>query len=841
MKYNRYALTLLFGILLCCFSNRTMAQISLSADPTTCGDTGTTLHAVVTGAVPTSAGITSDDGYSGCINIGFSFTFYGNTYTQLNIGGNGVLTMGCGLSGAYCPWSIGSALLGNTNVLNSICGPWLDVCLPCAGTGPGGTISYSTIGTAPFRKFVTSWCKTRLYGCSTVYTTFQIIIYETTNIVETHIANKPLGCTWNSGRAIVGVQNAAGTAATAAPGRDFPSVWGALNEAWRFTPTGSPITSYACTSIPFASVPYSSSIVYWYDSATMVLVGSGSTIVVSPTVPTTYVAMAAGCNDTTRAYIHILPASGGGSVGGISQPVHITSLAHTNPTDCGKCDGTVTLWGVNPGFADSIFYSINGVPQPIIVQTSLADSSLTVTGLCAGYYDYFYVKQGSCVSNAISVTLINPVLDANFSFVTRLGCAGDSVIITNSSNSIDTTTGLPVSTAGYTSVFSYGDGGIDSASGLYSPLHIYTGAGTYNITLFWHNAYGCSAYETFPVTLGHPISSVFTPSASSVCLGVPVTFTNTSVGAGATYYWTFGDGATSTDMNPSHTYVAPGTYNVELTVTDNIPCSAVSNTNIDVISITTRTEFHDTTVCLRLPLPIHSYTEVVPSSLTSITYQWLPTTNLSDPTIPNPDFMGIGDYTYTLTATVLPLGCIATDVMTIHSMPPVILTHVTVDQVIPIGGSVQLNADSAWIFVWSPNDGTLDNPNINNPIATPIDSVTTYMVVGMSPYGCRDSAYVTIRVDPTVTEFIPEAFTPNGDGLNDVFRVFNLGYYQKLVDFRIYNRWGHEVFHTINPKQGWDGTLNGVAQDMGTYFYQVIVAHPDGKQKAVNGSVTLIR
>jgi gliding motility-associated-like protein len=313
------------------------------------------------------------------------------------------------------------------------------------------------------------------------------------------------------------------------------------------------------------------------------------------------------------------------------------------------------------------------------------------------------------------------------------------------------------------------------------------------------------------------------------------------VGTGATYYWTFGDGATSTDMNPNHSYAAPGTYNVVLTVTDFVPCTAASSTSLDVISITTRTDFHDTIVCLRLPLQIESYTDVIPSSLTNITYQWMPGTNLSDPTIPNPTFTGVGDYTYTLTATVLPIGCTASDVMTIHSKPPIILTHVTVDQVIPIGGSIQLNADSAWIYVWTPNDGSLSNPNINNPIATPIDSVTTYMVVGMSPYGCRDSAYVTIRVDPTVTEFIPEAFTPNGDGLNDVFRVFNLGYYQKLVDFRIYNRWGHEVYHSINPKQGWDGTLNGVPQDMGTYYYQVIVANPDGKQKSLNGSVTLIR
>ena len=186
------------------------------------------------------------------------------------------------------------------------------------------------------------------------------------------------------------------------------------------------------------------------------------------------------------------------------------------------------------------------------------------------------------------------------------------------------------------------------------------------------------------------------------------------------------------------------------------------------------------------------------------------------------------------------MGCTASDVLTIHVKPPLVLSNLTIDQTISIGSSVQLNADSALYYTWTPNDGTLNNPNINNPIATPTDSVTVYTVYGSTLYGCKDTASVTIRVDPTVTDFMPAAFTPNGDGLNDNFRVFNLRS-QRLVDFRIFNRWGHEVFQTIDPKKGWDGTFNGVAQDMGVYNYQVIVAHPDGSQKSYTGTVTLIR
>ena len=89
-------------------------------------------------------------------------------------------------------------------------------------------------------------------------------------------------------------------------------------------------------------------------------------------------------------------------------------------------------------------------------------------------------------------------------------------------------------------------------------------------------------------------------------------------------------------------------------------------------------------------------------------------------------------------------------------------------------------------------------------------------------------------------DLIPSAFTPNGDGLNDLFRITNLKY-QKLVDFSVFNRWGILVFHTNNPEVGWDGTYQGVAQDMGVYNYQIITAHPDGTNQTYKGNVTLIR
>jgi gliding motility-associated-like protein len=167
------------------------------------------------------------------------------------------------------------------------------------------------------------------------------------------------------------------------------------------------------------------------------------------------------------------------------------------------------------------------------------------------------------------------------------------------------------------------------------------------------------------------------------------------------------------------------------------------------------------------------------------------------------------------------------------------LTNVTVSQTISYGSSLQLNADNALYYMWKPDDGSLSNPNINNPVASPLVP-TTYTVYGMDIHGCSDSASLTI--DLTYGNiFIPDAFTPNGDGLNDYFNIGNLGYY-KLDEFSVYNRWGQRIFYTSNSEsKGWDGTFNGIQQDMDVYNYLIVVTAPDGTGHTFKGDVTLIR
>ena len=174
-----------------------------------------------------------------------------------------------------------------------------------------------------------------------------------------------------------------------------------------------------------------------------------------------------------------------------------------------------------------------------------------------------------------------------------------------------------------------------------------------------------------------------------------------------------------------------------------------------------------------------------------------------------------------------------------HIQPRPVLLNVSPDQVVEYGTKVELNAEGVKYYIWTPTE-TLNDPNINDPIALPVDPSTTYRVIGMNEHGgCRDTAYV--KIDLTYTDdFVPSVFTPNGDGKNDVFRVLGIKY-QKVVEFRVFSRYGTEVFSTQDATKGWDGTYKGEPSDVGVYGYLIRVTLPDGTLRTYKGDITLLR
>ncbi len=264
---------------------------------------------------------------------------------------------------------------------------------------------------------------------------------------------------------------------------------------------------------------------------------------------------------------------------------------------------------------------------------------------------------------------------------------------------------------------------------------------------------------------------------------------------------------------------------------------SIQNPRVDILT-------SDTIVCLGMPMPLQVL--VTPKD-SPFTFQWLP----ADPylfggaTLSPAFFSQVpGTYNYQLSVTS-GLGCSDTDKIKIIVAPPVKIILSPGNSKINYGEEIQLNAiqqsTDPLLYTWIPNDGTLNNPNINNPTAKPMDSTTTYKVYAMNQWGCRDSATVTIEVEQGMNEHIPTAFTPNGDGLNDLFRVRGLKY-QRIVDFKVYNRWGEVVYdYKTGDAQGWDGTYKGEPADMGVYNYSVILAKPGQIDQVYKGNVTLIR
>jgi len=181
----------------------------------------------------TSYALNIDDTYSDTIDIGFKFCFFGNTYTKCLISSNGYITFNIASAGLYSPWPIGAPIPSASDPTNSIMFPWQDI-----DPSVGGQIFYQTVGTAPFRKFIVSYYHVPYFSCNSVLFTGMMVINETTNYIETYTENKDICMSWNGGAAIHGIQNSTGTLGYTVPGRNYPTNYTDILDAWRFTPDG---------------------------------------------------------------------------------------------------------------------------------------------------------------------------------------------------------------------------------------------------------------------------------------------------------------------------------------------------------------------------------------------------------------------------------------------------------------------------------------------------------------------------------------------------------------------------------------------------------------------------
>lgn len=199
-------------------------------------------------------------------------------------------------------------------------------------------------------------------------------------------------------------------------------------------------------------------------------------------------------------------------------------------------------------------------------------------------------------------------------------------------------------------------------------------------------------------------------------------------------------------------------------------------------------------------------------------------------------FSGLKEGVYTVHITSN--GCDTTIEVELHSYPDSDIIVQPQDTTIYYADIIQLSASGARYYLWSPTY-PLDSATISNPLASPLEP-TWFTVFTIDKYGCTDSTGLFVNLDYTMPHFIPNAFSPNGDGLNDVFKIEGLKH-QKVVQFSIFNRYGQEVFSTNNSDKGWDGTYLGKPCDMDVYYYVIELAKPNAENEIIKGDVSLIR
>jgi gliding motility-associated-like protein len=243
----------------------------------------------------------------------------------------------------------------------------------------------------------------------------------------------------------------------------------------------------------------------------------------------------------------------------------------------------------------------------------------------------------------------------------------------------------------------------------------------------------------------------------------------------------------------------------------------------------------DTTICFDTPAQLQASTE-------AIRFAWLPAATLSNLAILNPIAKPASTTGYVFSA-YDNKGCPKPgyDTVLINVLPE-IHAFAGSDTAVVVNQLLQLQAGGGTTYRWLPATG-LSNPAIANPVAmyhTPSTGVM-YKVLVYNEAGCVDSAYIKVKVFQTMPAvFVPNAFTPNSDGKNDLLRPVAVGM-ARIDYFQIYNRWGQLVFSTTTNEHGWDGTVTGKLQPSGTYVWVVKAVDYTGAPYMQHGTLVLIR
>ncbi len=461
------------------------------------------------------------------------------------------------------------------------------------------------------------------------------------------------------------------------------------------------------------------------------------------------------------------------------------------------CTGdSIQLQGVSP-YPNNTWSPAGFVSQPSNL-TSLATPNATMDFILTG-------TDGLCTDTDTMTITVVPTLTVNAGNDQTI-CAGDTVQLNANTNGIPTIVWTPAT-------------GLSNPN-IANPLAYPSTTTIYTATI---SAGSCTATDDLTITV-NPSPTVTVTADQAICAGDNVQL---QANGATTYSWTPATGLSASNIaNPVASPVVTTTYVVTGTTAG---CSDNTTVTVTVNPLPTVNAGPDLNIC-------NGSMATISGSTNGTIILWTPATGLSATNIATPDANPTTTTNYILTVTDAN-GCTNTDAVTVTVNNIIVDANPDVSLII-LGESVTLFASGGVFFMWTPPTG-LDNPTAGTVVATPADT-TIYIVEVTDANGCIGYDTVIVNVVPDFSIFVPNAFTPNGDGKNDVLHLLPFGSFE-LLSFQIFNRWGELVYETDDINAGWDGIYKGFEQEVGSYAYYIKARNPLDKLTEFKGNVTLVR
>ncbi len=840
----------------------------------------------------------SDDMFSAQIPMGFSFSFYGANYTNCVIGSNGLISFNAGNANSGCTWSlVGMGTLPNTGLTAARNSAMLFYSDINPSQTPIGPIKYQTIGTAPNRKFVVLFESVNAFQCPNTCYYGAIVFYETSNIIDMMIGQKPNCSSWNGGLAIQGVENAAGTVATITPGRNN-SVWNANQDGKRFTPVAPNNTSnYAVATVPYYTVTSTSNnSIQWTSTAGGLWPYNNGVLNVTTVPPGTtgYYLTAAACNV---------------AVGGVSDTTFITRqvVAGTATATTDYCFGGVGTATVNPTQGSAPF---------TYTWTPGGQTTQTATNLVSGPYTVHITDALGC---GVNVNVNVPNTNAAFS--------GSSTLVSCPGGNDGTASAAMTPPLGTVSYNWYDAGGqtTQTATGLI--------AGTYHCVVTTSLSTGCTdTVEVIVSEIPGMVSTIINQqdvtcnSANNGIIEIsvvngtaPYTYSwdnSASTGPLANDLYAGTHTVTITDANScvittTATIGEPAALKIVSLTPDTIICPEASiilnvqgtggngpasytytwkengtvigtGSSITVDPVTTATQYcveltetcgsPSTDSCMTITFP----PAIRPNYVSNLPYSCLPGEFVFFNNSDNKDqidsvivdfgngetgvFYADSNITYTYTAPGIytisvvatsTRGCITDSTFvgianvianpvadfTMSANPTTIFETVVKMQDKSSPGIVNWTWDAIGS---TPNTSNYENPTFHYPEGV-VGTYTIRLIVETAE-GCVDTVERVLSVNSDIIFYAPNAFTPDGDEFNQTWKFYVSGIDEYNFELMIFDRWGELIWETHDPNAAWDGTYNGKVVQAGAYTWVASVkdTYSDDK-KTFKGAINLFR